>query len=285
MLKALEFIGYTDGGSTPLFIRADDGKLYLTKLMGNRQGDCTLINEHVGSFVLRFMGVNVAFTTVLNVSEAFIVENNLRALPNGENFVAGPAFASQVVGDVRLLPDKRVHSANLVNLSPHHVPALINSDDFAATLIADMALDNVDVRQVVFEPVEGKLRALMVDQGCCFGGFPWVAREQVSTTEPGFRISVNSMVAASIFASCTDEDIDRHLARIEQLTPRLLQEAAAQAPCVWFDRTNLRAEFDLAIAAFFQRLPQIRRAAEATLEKIHQAGIVIYIGADTANKF
>jgi hypothetical protein len=279
MLKAVEFIGFTDGGSTPLFVRGNDGRRYLTKLMGNRQGDGMLINELIGSFVLRFLDVNVAPPTVIEISEEFIVENRLRDLPGGESFLAGPALAFAVVGDISLHPNnRRAHTTNLAYPSRLDVEQLLNPHDFTATLIADVALDNLDVRQVIFEPLaDGKLRALMFDQGNCFG-----TRETVSTNDPGFRINLAAAVAAKIFALSTQETIEKHLARLQQLTPAMLQEAAAQAPLIWFDRCELRAHYARAIAAFFARLPQVPHAVEVALDKIERAGIIIYVGCTSS---
>jgi hypothetical protein len=278
MLKAIEFIGFTDGGSTPLFVRANDGRRYLTKLMGNRQGDGMLVNELIGSFVLRFLNVNVAPPMVIEVSEELIVDNCLRALPGGENFLAGPALAFPVVGEISLHSSKRAHTTNLAYPPRLDVEQLLNAHDFTATLVADVALDNLDVRQVIFEPLpDGKLRALMFDQGNCFG-----TRETVSTNDPGFRINLAAPVAAKIFALSSAQTVEKNLARLQQLTPAMLQEAAAQAPSIWFDRRELRDHYDRAIAAFFARLPQVPHAVEVALDNIRRAGVIIYVGCESS---
>ena len=156
------------GESQPQLMGAADGRFYVVKFQNNPQGVRILANEMLGASLAAFLGVPTPPVAVIEVpertvflSEGMFIEIAKRRMP----CQPGLCFGSQRRLDERFwLPDM---------ITPESVE---NPADFLGMLVFDKWTGNMDNRQVTLVPndVGSSQKAIMIDQGLCFGGDEWV---------------------------------------------------------------------------------------------------------------
>jgi hypothetical protein len=117
MWRALEQIRRMRGGAQPHLMRCSDGHYYVVKFQNNPQHRRVLVNELLGTKLAARLGLPMAPTTVVEVSEELIrltpelaIELPRTRIP----CLPGPQFASRYPGDPRhvtlhdFLPDEQV---------------------------------------------------------------------------------------------------------------------------------------------------------------------------------
>ena len=159
------------GGSQSQLMRCSDDGHYVVKFQDNPQGTRILANELLGTQLAARLGLPVAQAAVCYVSEELIritpdlcVETSMGRVPCRR----GLHFGSRYPLDPRrgtlfdLLPAGRLMSVE-------------NIGHFLGMLVFDRWTCNIDGRQAVFFQREagGAYRAVMIDQGGCFGGAAW----------------------------------------------------------------------------------------------------------------
>ncbi|MFI5059519.1 MAG: HipA family kinase [Candidatus Acidiferrales bacterium] len=170
-LRAVEHIRRMRGGSQSHLMRCSDGNYYVVKFPNNPQGARILANEFLGSRLATRMGLPVAPAAVVMVRQKLIryTEELVMEMPHGRiPCQAGLCFGSRYPDDPRrvtvfdFLPDKVLMGLYFQSV-------------FAGALVFDMWTCNMDQRQLVFyrQGSEGAYRAILIDQGHCFGGLEW----------------------------------------------------------------------------------------------------------------
>lgn len=146
-----------------------DGYFYVVKAANNPQGRRTLVNDWMGSHLLRSLGVRAADCRLVHITDELISTEDLH-LVYGNRRVrvdCGPHFGSvcPVNPEIKALFDY---------LPARLFSAVKNIEDFLTTLAFDIWTSNVDLRQAVFFRSKSHVfEALMTDNGMIFQGVLW----------------------------------------------------------------------------------------------------------------
>ena len=157
-LKAVTHISQVRGGSQARIMLADDGRKYVTKLMGNPQCTRVLANDYLACRLARMIGLSVPEPVIILVDEKTILEQQITFTLAGRAVAARPGLqfgSALVTGDV------------LDWLPGTMLGRVRNLREFAGLLAFDKWTCNADGRQVVFhkETRSGNttLRSLILD--------------------------------------------------------------------------------------------------------------------------
>ena len=102
-LKAVAHISQVRGGSQARIMLADDGKKYVTKLMGNPQCTRVLANDYLACRLARMVGLSVPEPAIILVDEETIREQGITFTLAGRAVAARPGLqfgSALVVGEV-----------------------------------------------------------------------------------------------------------------------------------------------------------------------------------------
>jgi hypothetical protein len=209
-LKAIAHISQVRGGSQARIMLADDGKKYVTKLMGNPQ--CTRV------------------PVIILVDEKMILEQQVTFALAGRGVAARPGlqFGSALV------------SGKVLDWLPGTMLGRVrNLREFAGLLAFDKWTCNADGRQVVFhkEMRERKYNASFIDFGYCFNAGEWSFADAPLRGVYGLNDVYERIESWDDFAPW--------LSRIERFPSRQLQGIADEMPCEWYgERAELRRLLD-----------------------------------------
>lgn len=102
VIQAIGYVRRLRGGSQSHVLECDDGRKYVTKLLGNPQADRVLANEFLCTHIARSIGLSVPDSAIVDVDEGFICRTpELRfSFGSGESAPrAGHQFGSRLVED------------------------------------------------------------------------------------------------------------------------------------------------------------------------------------------
>lgn len=166
------------GGAQAFLVRAGDGCTYVAKFAGNPQGNRTLMNEFIGHWVLKRVGVTTPVVRVLRLSERFVELNKLYFELGQRTQLIRPGlhWGSQC-------PVNPVKEAIFDFLPRRMFQHVSNMGDFGKAFVVDAVLGQTDTRQCIFVRERGlregklSLRAYMIDNGMLFDGSRWAFRD------------------------------------------------------------------------------------------------------------
>jgi hypothetical protein len=243
------------GGAQAHLIEADDGHFYVVKFRNNPQGRRILVNEWLGSVLLRYLGVACPEPAIINFSREFLD--------------ASPDLAVQL-GTTRTRPETGWHYGSRYPGHPERIAVydfvpdtlldrVENLNEFAGMLCFDKWTGNADARQSVFlrarlqdyapslraHPLRVGFVALMIDHGYLFNGPHW-GFVDTATTGMYFRPIVYRKVRGL-------DDFQPWLDRIQAFPEEVIDDALRQLPPEWLgDDTD-------ALGSLLERLVQRRR--------------------------
>lgn len=219
-LVAVQCVRPLRGGSQPYLIRAEDNNYYVIKAQNNPQGLRILANEMLGASLARLLGVPVPPVAVIDLREPMVhvTDDMFIRLPSGKQpYMPGLCFGSLAC------PYWQVWPPCVVNPNVTENPT-----DFLGMLVFDKWTGNTDERQVVLAPNEkARPRALLIDQGFCFGGEEWAFRDKAWQGIASFPHVYDHVFGVADFTPWLD--------RLEQqITLEVLREAACRIPPEWY---------------------------------------------------
>lgn len=165
-VSAVDFIYKLCGTSQPSIILASDGAWYVVKFNGF-PGSQALINEAVGSQLLRLMGLPSPDWTPIEASSDFI-DRNREAWFHAKSPIRphpGLHFGSRII---EAPGEQRTYQ-----LIPHSwIGKIKNRGDYLGALILDLWANSCDRRQAVFlsDEDQNQLHATFIDNDWMFGG-------------------------------------------------------------------------------------------------------------------
>jgi hypothetical protein len=178
MRLAVEHVRRMRGGAQSHLMRCDDGSFYVVKFSNNPQGSRILANEMFGTRLAARMGISVPDVDLIDVREALIKSTESLRMQLAIGRVPcspGIQFGSKFPGDA-----SKIKVYDLLYF--HDAPIIGNVHDFWGILIFDKWTCNVDDRQAILVSQQGldfhwsptiTFKAMMIDQGFCFGGSAW----------------------------------------------------------------------------------------------------------------
>ncbi len=224
--RAVEHVRRMRGGAQAHLLRCDDSHYYVTKFQNNPQHLRILANEMLGTRLANALGLPAARPEVVEVKPALIdgtAELRVHKAGRWEKCLPGFQFGSRFPGEpglsvvFDLLPDERLGEVE-------------NVADFAGMVLFDQWTCNTNGRQVLYvsEPHRRRgYRAVMIDQGFCFNAGEWSFPDS-----PLRGLYHRHRVYANVRGW---ESFEPWLTRLEALSPRALDEAAASVPPEWYN--------------------------------------------------
>jgi hypothetical protein len=235
MRLAIEHVRRMRGGSQAHLMRCDDGSYYVVKFQNNPQGATrTLVNEMFGTRLAARMGICVPEVDLIDVREALVRNTADLRVQLGIGHVpcsAGIQFGSKFPGN----PSKvKVYDLGWFE----YIDQIENIQDFFGVLVFDKWTGNFDNRQAILiskhnaKPHNSPRRvfkAMMIDQGFCFGGNAWDFPD-------GPRLSL--CARREVYKSVRGiEDFEPWLRWLENdLSLDILYQDAEKVPVEWLSR-------------------------------------------------
>lgn len=231
-VRAVEIISGIKGGSNPQIVVCDDDAAYVVKFQNNDQaGGRILANDLLGTRLAELLALPVAPSAIVDVPEDLI-----RCSPSARIQIdfqadltipcqAGLCFGSQLTPRWCLGEFAKVFDT----ISDDQFEILQNKRDFLGMLVFDKWTSNEDCRQVVFARDRNarRCRAVMIDQGHCFGAAAWnFDDDRTMRLLPEYR---------STYSGATITDFEPWLSRLENgVTLDDITKLASEIPPEWY---------------------------------------------------
>ncbi len=204
-------------------VRTDNGT-YVVKWQQNPQHRRILINEMMGTEILRRLGVAVPEWALIHVDSGFLSENpqiNVQLRQTEVPVEPGWHFGSRVPKQ-KTLPDLPV--AQMLN-------RLNNLGDFLGAFVFDLWSDNRDGRQAIFFRQGNRhYTSQMIDHGFAFGfeGTEWRMRDIFIRKKHPILLPIYE-------AQWANPVIDDFIARIQRLAEYELADIRRLVPTEWLE--------------------------------------------------
>ncbi len=185
------------GGSQPHLIRTSEG-WYVVKCLQNPQSSQILVNEALGTELLRRIGISCPVWALVNMDENFLArEPSLRIETQYSYSAISPGwhFGSRFPGDPR-------RSTVSCSLTPALMRFVVNREDFFKVLVFDLWVNNRDSRQAIFSgDIYNGIVVQMIDNGYAFGFEPGDSHLR------DYRITSPPYLPASAYLSASFTDV------------------------------------------------------------------------------
>lgn len=233
-VRAVEQIRRMRGSAQSQLVRCSDGEYYVVKFPNNPQGERVLANELLASILARKLGLPVPDTAIVDVpaelirnSEDMTIEFPKCKVPCKAGLCFGSRFPRDENSPCLLANTWEFPSSELMN-------RLDNIIDFAGMLAFDKWTANDDNRQVIIlrrlrhDQSAYSFRALMIDQGFCFGAGRWDCeaspKRGLHLLNPIIYLGIRGLEVFEPWLERLQGGIDR----------RFLERAAQQIPPDWY---------------------------------------------------
>lgn len=239
------------GSSQPKLMQAADGNLYVVKFQNNPQGVRILANEWLGAALAALLRLPIPPVAVIEIphddpillSECMYFEFGRSKVPCQPGLCFGMQFRKD--GPSWL---------------PHEVTpeSIENAEDIIGMVVFDKWTSNGDRRQVAILPNnEGSsYRAVMIDQGFCFGGEQWGFHDGAFQGLSSFNRIYERVIGL--------HDFEPWLTRLEQeINFEKLRHAAETVPPSWY--LFYRDALSELIWQLDQRRAKVRELVRVTL--------------------
>jgi len=251
-IEAVQHIRRMRGGAQSHLMRAADRHFYVVKFQNNPQHTKVLANELLATRLAQYVGLPAPATEIIQVND-WLIQNTPELRMEGAGSSAlcksGLQFGARFVCD----PDE----GQVFDYLPESMFERVkNRETFAGMLALDKWLGNANGRQAVFWKKNGdrKYRVTFIDQGYCFNAGEWTFPD-LALHGVYYRNFVYQHVKGW-------ESFDPWLSRIEDFSPKTIQEIAGMIPPVWYgnDWDALKAMVDIIIK---RRQPRLRELITA----------------------
>jgi hypothetical protein len=232
------------GGSQAYMVQCEDEKFYVAKFAGNPQGNRTLINEWLGSHLIKALGVSTPDGCILSLPTALRRSHDAPSFSMGKKRV--PVVTELHFGTA--CPVNPETTAIFDFLPDRLSPKVANLSDFATTWVIDRWLHKVDARQAVYVREKNMspagFRAFMIDHKMSFNGPHWELRDILAC-----KADWNQRIYQRLDMPA---ECERALTQIECLMPECLTIALRVIPSSWF-RPKDRERLDILIDELWGR--------------------------------
>jgi hypothetical protein len=225
-LTANKYIRKMKGGSQSILVQCDDNRFYVVKMAGNPQGPNVVANEFLGSVIAGAVGLPVAESMVIHLSDDFIDSEPgiWFELPSGRKRPnAGLHFGSLIVGQ----PSGPQRPSEYI--SPSRINSIANRDAFLGMYILDVWANHQDNRQAVLlkRSDDNAQEAFFIDHGHMFGGPDWNFQERL-----GAALHLESSVYSELWH---DEVVSSWISHFRSVLPDVLSWVTSILPPRWYN--------------------------------------------------
>jgi hypothetical protein len=220
-VRAVELIRRMPGSSRSILVRADDARLYVTKMHQEQQPSNLLANEVMGSELLRCVGLPSPFWKPIFFSTSFtercrrVVRAEDPPVPGGYHFASTFALPREDQELYEILPGS-------------FFGAIVNPADFLGVYIFDTWANHHDRRQALFlrEIKHRGIHATFIDNGHLFGGPEWS-----TDTKFGAAMYMDRRVYTTPWE---DRSIEAWVTRIRKAISPSLSSMIEKVPRQWY---------------------------------------------------
>ena len=255
-IDAVRFSRRMRGSSQAVLLEASNGKEYVVKCSNNPNGRRTLVNEWLGSMILKEMEISSPDVRRINLSDALLQDCPEMYLTSGSGkripLQSGIHLASEYVGNGNSL----VHDI----LPTPLMRTVSNLCDFTGVLVVDKWLANTDARQCVFArltgaPERGRV-AFMIDHGQLLDGKQWAFRDS--------KIS-GLYLDHSVYAEVESwRSFEPWFERLNRLDAGYFAKVTRGIPGEWME--DDRVQFDGIVQKLIRRRGEVARLIEEVRE-------------------
>jgi hypothetical protein len=224
ILSANKYIRKMKGGSQSILVRVNDGRHYVVKMTDNPIGPNLLANEHMGSLLAKAVGLPVAETRGIFISDSFIdshpdlwfeLPSGTRRPDKGMHF--GSLFVGQTSGADR--PTEYI--------SPSRVSTITNREAFLGMYLLDVWANHQDNRQAIFcRSSTNEVEVCFIDHGHMFGGPQWNFQGN-----PGSALHLEMAVYTDLWH---DEQVALWISRFQAIIPDALTSIVSPMASEWY---------------------------------------------------
>jgi hypothetical protein len=252
ILSANKYIRKMKGGSQSILVRANDGRHYIVKLTDNPAGANVLANEHMGSKLAKAVGLPVAETKGICLSDSFIdshpelwfeLPSGVRRPNKGTHF--GSMFIGQTSGADR--PTEYI--------SPSRISTVTNREAFLGMYLLDVWANHQDNRQAIFRrsSTSGQ-EVCFIDHGHMFGGPQWNFQDNL-----GSALHLEKAVYTDLWQ---DEHVSSWISRFQTIIPEVLPSVGAPMGSEWYS-----GDLNELLSKLTDRLLRLPELVQADVEK------------------
>ena len=163
-IQAMQYLRKMRGGSQSCLVRGEDENLYVIKMVGNPQGSEVLLNEALGTQLMRDIGLPVPAWSLIELTADFIDSTPQLWFDIGASQRSAPKSGLHF-GSKLVVADSTAYEY----LPVEWFVQVVNRSDFIGALLFDVWCSHGDRRQAVFIPNMGRnLEAVFIDQGALF---------------------------------------------------------------------------------------------------------------------
>jgi hypothetical protein len=213
ILSANKYIRKMRGGSQSVLIRANDGRHYVVKLNDNPAGSNLLANEHMGTVVAKAVGIPVAESKGILLSESFIDSHSHLwfELPSGfRRPQKGVHFGSLMIGQTSG-PERPTEY-----ISSSRIDTISNREAFLGMYLLDVWANTRDNRQAIFRRSSSITHeACFIDHGHMFGGPEWSFQDDL-----GSPLHLELAVYTDLWQ---DDQVALWISRFQSVIPEVLK--------------------------------------------------------------
>lgn len=223
------------GESQPSVLRGSDGAFYVVKFDGFPGRSQGLLNEVVGTELIRRMGLPAPDWVRIEVSDEFIERNPKLWFCTGGGSAIKPKqgihFGSRLIEG----PDEQRTYRDIPN---HWIEKVENRTDFLGVLVLDLWANSCDRRQAVYlgEP-EQELHATFIDNDYMFGG-----KSGNDTTCPRRAMVPDLDMYKGLWNT---KDVQKWLQKIDGIDDDETRQIVASVPDAWADDTGRSRILDM----------------------------------------
>jgi hypothetical protein len=224
ILSANRYIRKMKGGSQSIFVRANDGRHYVVKLNDNPAGPNLLANEKMGSSIAKAVGIPVAESRGILLSESFIDSHPDLWFEHSSGVRRpqhGVHLGSQLIGETSGLERPTEY------MSPSRVEEIMNREMFLGMYLLDVWANHQDRRQAIFRRSSSSKREVyFIDHGHMFGGPEWKFQNNV-----GSPLHFELAVYKGLWQ---DEQIALWISKLQSVIPEVLQSVIQDMMPRWY---------------------------------------------------
>ena len=246
------------GRSQAQLVQGNDGRFYVAKFLGNPQGNRTLVNEVLASYVLRCLAVQTPSLCRLVLGETRGCEERLHFAVEGKHV---PIRAGEHLGSLCPVDPNKVAIFDF--LPARMFPRIANAQDFAKMFVIDCWLNNLDHRQAIFFPDgNATFKACFIDHGACFGGQDWQFRDIAPVPLPKWQPIFERLDMTAL--------IKETIERIEAIDANSMAKLTDLVPSEWMSATDRETIVQL-LGELDKRRSRLKPLVTAQLDRLQTA--------------
>lgn len=221
MLTAIAYLGAVGLGVTsPQLFRADDGRIYVVKLMNNRLGPKVLSNELLACRLAELLGLCFPPGDVIRIGSS-ILEKSKRL--KSARTPAGLHFASRYIADGRYVVRSNIRK-------------VVNKEQMAGVMLFDHIFHNLDRtwnrRNLIISHTDDGYKIYAIDNSHLFKRGRWNAK-WLEKLEPQIIMNYRRAFGWLLKHYLSTDDFRHYIEKVKDITDQQVADIIEEIPQEW----------------------------------------------------